>query len=394
MIIYFLHFFFKDLTNNFNDEDSKYENFDNFGSNNSNRKVIKFKQSCPNPDCNHKKSNKRNKKDTKQLDITNINDLIELGKSYHCKNNLYYNNLELYKLCKLVEPLTELKNLVGMEKVKKNMIEQIIYCLQNMHKSNKKDAWGNIINNDEMMHVIITGPPGVGKTELGKILGKLYKEMGILSKDIFKIVKRSDLIGEYLGQTAMKTQKVIDQCEGGILFIDEAYSLGNKENRDSFSKECIDTLNQNLSERKNFICIIAGYEDALEKCFFNANEGLKRRFPFKYTIEKYSPDQLRQIFELKVKQNSWELDNELLNEKKTEYYNFFEKNINSFPHFGGDIETLFLKAKIAHSNRIFIEKVNVDKHKFITFKDIDTAFTNFKTDRKSSNSKLFTNIYD
>ena len=88
----------------------------------------------------------------------------------------------------------------------------------------------------------------------------------------FKIVKRSDLIGKYLGHTAAKTQKVIDSCKGGVLFIDEAYSLGNPEGRDSFSKECIDTINQNLTENKaNLLCIIAGYKDALDKCFFAYN---------------------------------------------------------------------------------------------------------------------------
>ena len=98
--------------------------------------------------------------------------------------------------------------------------------------------------------LLVKGEPGTGKTELGNILGKIYLAVGALKNDVFRVVKRSDLIAGYLGQTAIKTQKVIDQCTGGVLFIDEAYSLGNSEQRDSFSKECIDTLNQNLSEKK------------------------------------------------------------------------------------------------------------------------------------------------
>ena len=83
--------------------------------------------------------------------------------------------------------------------------------------------------------------------------------MGFLKNNIFKMVKRSDLIGQYLGQTSIKTQKVIDEVIGGVLFIDEAYSLGNSEKRDSYSKECLDTINRNLTENGNkFICIIAG----------------------------------------------------------------------------------------------------------------------------------------
>ena len=128
---------------------------------------------------------------------------------------------------------------------------------------------------------------------------------------IFRIVKRADLIGKYLGHTAAKTQEVIDSCKGGVLFIDEAYSLGNAEGRDSFSKECIDTLNQNLSENKNnLLCIIAGYKESLEKCFFSYNEGLNRRFSFRYNIEPYSAEQLRDIFLCKLREIKWDIKSE------------------------------------------------------------------------------------
>jgi SpoVK/Ycf46/Vps4 family AAA+-type ATPase len=175
-----------------------------------------------------------------------------------------------------------------MRSVKDNIINQIVFFLQGL---NNEDP-----DKNDMMHTVITGPPGVGKTELGKILGKVYKAMGILSSDKMKIVSRSDLVGKYLGHTAKKTQEVIDECKGGIMFIDEAYSLGNKEGRDSFAKECIDTINQNLTERRDFLCIIAGYRDALDDCFFSYNEGLKRRFSFRYDIEAYDANELKHIF--------------------------------------------------------------------------------------------------
>ena len=202
-----------------------------------------------------------------------------------------------------------------MNKVKEDMVNQIVFFLQGFNKSDKCNECIDCslgrecqqeLNND-MLHTVITGPPGVGKTELGKILGQVYKEMGVLKKGTLKVVKRSDLIGKYLGHTAAKTQDVIDECSGGVMFIDEAYSLGNKEGRDSFSKECLDTLNQNLTERRDFLCIIAGYEESLDNCFFNYNEGLKRRFSFRYNITGYSAVELKQIFELKVKKESWNL---------------------------------------------------------------------------------------
>ena len=149
-----------------------------------------------------------------------------------------------------------------MNSIKKNIINHIIYYLQDLDDSKN------------MIHTIIQGPPGVGKSLLGKIIGDIYYYLGIFNNNLrhhrfeeyrnnypFRVAKRSDLIGRYLGETAIKTQEFIDSCYGGVMFIDEAYSLGNNEGRDSFSKECIDTINQNLTENKgNFLCIIAGYK--------------------------------------------------------------------------------------------------------------------------------------
>ncbi|MBA42718.1 MAG: hypothetical protein CMF62_01770 [Magnetococcales bacterium] len=319
------------------------------------------------------------------IEINNIDDLIKLGKTYHSKNNKTYFGIDLKTLKLLVEPLEELKSLVGMHTVKENLINQIVFFLQGFNKQ-REDDLRNIPNND-MMHTVITGPHGVGKTELGKILGKVYKAMGILSTGKMKVVGRADLIGKYLGHTASKTQEVIDDCKGGVLFIDEAYALGNAEGRDSFSKECIDTLNQNLTERRDFLCIIAGYKDALDKCFFSYNEGLRRRFTFRYDIEAYTPDELKKIFLMKVSKEGWgtELDVESLSKEEKLKYDkditkFFIENISYFPHFGGDIESLFLNCKIYHGRRVLF--LDQNKKKILTLLDIEKGFETFITNRK------------
>ena len=160
-----------------------------------------------------------------------------------------------------------------------------------------------------------------------------------------------------------------------MLFIDEAYSLGHPEGRDSFAKEIIDTLNQNLSERKGeLICIIAGYREQLETCFFAVNPGLKRRFPFRYTIEKYTADDLRQIFIKKTKDESWFLED---NAVSTE---LFSKNMDLFPFSGGDMETLLHMAKMAHSKRIF-GRHNVKK-KVLNRQDVLKGLHMFKTNEE------------
>lgn len=367
---------------------------------------------CKNLLCDHKtfEENPELVQIPEITNIKNIFDLITLGKSYHCKKNLTFMGMNLRLLCNLVQPLTELSKMVGMDSVKEHMVDQILFFLQGNHVSTKCDkcidcSYGLPCVNaqTEMLHTVITGPPGVGKTELGKILGKVYKEIGILSTGKFKLVTRADLIAGYLGQTAIKTQKVIDECKGGVLFIDEAYSLGNSELRDSFSKECIDTLNQNLSEKRDFLCIIAGYKDALEKCFFNYNDGLRRRFTFKYDISSYKYDELLQIFEMKVRSIDWKLcyfvepdDDDETIKIKSEYrmliQEMFRKNKNNFPNFGGDIETLLLKCKIVHSRRCIFK--NNELRKTLSIEDIKLGIDLFISHRKTKNNDDYTvNMY-
>jgi len=288
---------------------------------------------------------------TKQIDT--IDDLIELGKMYKPEEKKKY-NIDMVSLNKLVDPLVDLKRMVGMPKLKKAILDQVIYFLQDFDEKNT-----------HMMHTIIEGPPGSGKTEVAKILGKIYARLGFLKKDKVTSVRRSDLIGQYLGQTAIKTQKAIDSAKGGVLLIDEAYSLGNPEGRDSYSKECIDTINQNLSEGKgDFICIIVGYKKALKESFFAYNAGLERRFPFRYTIDEYNHSDLMNIFKKLLVDYKWEF---VVEEKKLD--KFFEENRKIFEFNGGDLETLIQCSKISHSRRVFT--MDEENKKKLTIDDLN-----------------------
>ena len=322
-------------------------------------------------------------------EIKTLDDLINLGKKYDINKKERY-NVDLRTLSKLITPLEKLKNMIGLENVKKSIVGHITYFLAKLDETH-----------NDMMHTVITGPPGVGKTEMGKILGEIYFNMGILEGNknknkrprsrlhplppkedyTFRIVKRSDLIGKYLGHTASKTQEVIDSCEGGVLFIDEAYSLGNAEGRDSFSKECIDTINQNLTEKKkNLLVIIAGYKESLDSCFFSYNQGLARRFTFRYNIEKYSADELKDIFFKMVKNLGWEVKLDDIESK------FFKENYESFKNMAGDIETLLFNCKIAHGKRVFCKP---NEKKKITLQDIKEGFKMFKDGRGEEEKKSY-----
>ena len=267
-------------------------------------------------------------------------------------------------LHKIKIPLEEMNNMVGMKGLKENIVDQILYFIQDLHKSGGK-------NNGDFMHTVIYGPPGTGKTEMAKIIGNIYGKLGILTKGTFKKVTRSDLVAGYLGQTAIKTRDVIAECLGGVLFIDEAYALGNTEKKDIFSKECIDTLCEALSNHKdNLMVIIAGYEKELNECFFSYNQGLDSRFTWRFKTDEYNGKELYAIFEKKILECNWSIETDA--KIKPEW---FEKNVVYFKFFGRDIETLLSKIKIAHSRRVFCKPIEFKTK--ITLKDLEKGFEMF-----------------
>jgi hypothetical protein len=308
-------------------------------------------------------------------EITGLDDLLVVAKKYGTPYTLQNCSVNTKILYDLIKPLEKLKKMTGMKNVKDGIVDQIIASMQNLY------------DDDILFHTVITGPPGVGKTMLAKIICEIYSNMGLLKNngdDInFKIATRSDLIGKYLGHTAIKTQEFINGCSGGIMFIDEVYALGNKEQNDSFSKECIDTINQNLTEKKNFICIVAGYPDDVEQCFFSYNSGLKRRFPFRYNVDDYTYSELAEILLNKIINTGWY---HCIN--VDELNNFFMKNKKYFLNHGGDIDNLMLNIKIMYGRRTFGKEVIVQK--MITYTDVIAGFNKYKIN-KTVNGGLDTN---
>jgi SpoVK/Ycf46/Vps4 family AAA+-type ATPase len=281
-------------------------------------------------------------------------------------NNKKY-SIDLEKISKLKIPMLKLKSLIGLDSIKNSILEMIVYYMQHFES-----------NNASLLHTIIEGPPGVGKTELGKIFAEIYAAMGIIPSSKFKLVKRTDLVGEYLGQTAHRTQEAINEANGGVLFIDEAYSLGNEEKKDSYAKECIDTLNQNLSENKNkIICIIAGYPEQLDSCFFNYNPGLKRRFPFKYTITGYNHTEMAEIFKKKINDIKFKLDNDINQQYLEE---LFKDNLDKFTNYGGDIDNLITNCKFMHASRVF--GLHPKNKRILTSIDINKGFDRYLLHKK------------
>ena len=312
------------------------------------------------------------------FEFKNLTDIIEQSKKYksrrkRTRNDDYVSyNKDMEKLCDCIEPLQKLNDMIGMEDIKKNIIDQLLFYTQDL-------------NTNEMMHICLTGPPGVGKTTVGKILAELYCSLGFLKSDNFKVVGRVDLIGGYLGQTAIKTKKVLTSSLNGVLFIDEIYSLGSGKGSDddSYAKECVDTINQFLSENtENFIMIIAGYKDEIEKCFFSMNPGLKRRFPWVYDILSYNNKCLKEIFIYQVIENRWKFE-ESIEEDNYKILDSIFVDKKLFGNNGGDTLTLFDKSKICHSRRVFGKPKKLKKK--LNFEDISTAFEMIKKNFNNNN---------
>lgn len=277
------------------------------------------------------------KKGKKQKKRKNKNKITQSENIFETHSKKY--SIDLNTICKLVEPLKKLKKMIGMQRVKDDIFDMIIYYLQGFEQSN-----------NAMLHTVIEGPPGVGKTRLGKIIAQIYCALGVIPSNKFKYVRATDLIGDHVGVTKHMTQSVIDEADGGVLFIDEAYALSTDKKKDPYGQECLDTLNFNLSEnKKKLIVIIAGYAEQLEKHFFSYNAGLKRRFPFRYKIESYTSVELRDIFIDKMKKFGWKLNKEV---SYDELESFFKHHINNFQNFGGDVENFFKSCQFMHSRRV------------------------------------------
>lgn len=169
--------------------------------------------------------------------------------------------------------LEELKSLVGLEKVK-----ELIYEVYAFAEIQKKRERAGLLNEKVVLHMIFKGNPGTGKTTIARILGRLLHNAGILEKGHVVEVERADLVGEYIGHTAHRTREQIKKAQGGILFIDEAYSLSRGGEKD-FGKECVDCIVKGMEDNaKETIFILAGYPSEMEQ-FLRSNPGLRSRFP-------------------------------------------------------------------------------------------------------------------
>lgn len=205
------------------------------------------------------------------------------------------------KISKLTDTMKELNDLIGLNSVKKLVFEILAFV-----EIQKKRQTERLVSEPLVLHMIFKGNPGTGKTTVARCLGDIFRQMSVLTKGHLVEIERADLVGEYIGHTAQKTREQLKKSYGGILFIDEAYSLARGGEKD-FGKEAIDVLVKAMEDQKdNLILVLAGYNDEMEE-FLNTNPGLKSRFPIHIDFPDYNVRELLEIADLMLNNRQYSL---------------------------------------------------------------------------------------
>jgi len=310
-------------------------------------------------------------------------------------NNLIINNSQLTLRRKSLTSTNLLESTKHNQIVRRKSTSPI-YPLNSSNFSNislSKEFLPDIKINNYLSSLPVL-PPLPPLLELSDIKRELKRKN---LKSPIRIVSRNDFVGQYLGQTADKTSKLLNSTlnEGKALFIDEAYSLIN-DARDSYGNEALNELNKFMSEKPELVVIFAGYKEKIEKTLFHYQPGFKRRCTWIFNIDKYRPDMLTKIFLNQISESDWKYfgDNKELDD-------FFTTNFDYFKAFGGDTQKFALYCKLTYAENKFNQNLDINKIKEIPYKTLDNdilldAFENYKEhylDKPEENTDFPFNMY-
>jgi SpoVK/Ycf46/Vps4 family AAA+-type ATPase len=261
--------------------------------------------------------------------------------------------------------LEELNSMTGLGNVKKDITN-----LVNLLKVKKLREENNMKQPSISLHLVFSGNPGTGKTTVARLLAEIYKGLGILSSGHLVEVDRGGLVVGYIGQTAIKTQEVIDSALGGILFIDEAYTLTAGKGENDFGQEAVDTLLKAMEDyRDQLIVIVAGYPDLMEE-FLNSNPGLRSRFNKFISFEDYTGEELMSIFESMCSKQDYKLDEEARSYAVAYWNNRAANHDESFAN-AREVRNFMEKAISKQATRIVsMENIDIKSLETLTKSDL------------------------
>ena len=238
----------------------------------------------------------------------------------------------------------ELDTYIGLGEVKREVNNLI-----NMATVFKRREEAGLPNADFSLHMVFTGNPGTGKTMIARLMARVYRSLGILSKGQLVEVDRSGLVAGYVGQTAIKASKVIEKALGGVLFIDEAYALNGKSEND-FGQEAIDTILKAMEDhRDDLVVIVAGYTDLMDR-FIHSNPGLESRFNRFLLFEDYTSDEMLDIFKMQCKKGCYQLSDGV-EELVRDYITEENGDPETFGNARG-VRNIFEHILVAQNNRL------------------------------------------
>ena len=247
---------------------------------------------------------------------------------------------------KLEDLLEELDSLVGLEKIKTD-----VRSLINLIKVRKLRTEAGLPVPELSLHMVFTGNPGTGKTTVARLLSRLYRSIGVLKKGTLLEVDRSGLVAGYVGQTALKTMDAVKKARGGILFVDEAYSLVPEGAGNDFGQEAISTILKAMEDmREDLVVIVAGYPEPMER-FISSNPGLESRFGKYFQFEDYTGEELMRIFQMNCKKNQYILEPEAEDFCRDMFNALYRDRDENFGN-ARDVRNIFERSVTNQANRL------------------------------------------